>query len=169
MRGEKILSIEVMADQQVDLRCGSLTMTPCLMDVHTHQHAHAGMMPVCPTQSTCEEGEYRPLRRWQTSKCPCATAALRSRSSMALIDMHVHHHAHAGLMLCLRCAVYVRGGRIQTIEALADQQVDLRYGSLTITPGLIDMHTHMDEPGREAWEGVASTLSNACPSWAMQQ
>ena len=27
------------------------------------------------------------------------------------------------------------------------------YGHLVISPGLIDVHVHLDEPGREHWEG----------------
>ena len=29
----------------------------------------------------------------------------------------------------------------------------LDYQDLVISPGLIDTHTHMNEPGRESWEG----------------
>lgn len=29
----------------------------------------------------------------------------------------------------------------------------LDYGDAVIAPGLIDVHVHMNEPGREEWEG----------------
>ena len=32
----------------------------------------------------------------------------------------------------------------------------LNYGQDVISPGLIDTHVHMDEPGREHWEGGPS-------------
>ena len=46
----------------------------------------------------------------------------------------------------------------------------LDYGDLVVAPGLIDTHVHMDEPGREHWEGnvvwsfykVSSTVSDWC-------
>lgn len=28
------------------------------------------------------------------------------------------------------------------------------YGDAVMSPGLVDMHVHMDEPGREHWEGT---------------
>jgi len=28
------------------------------------------------------------------------------------------------------------------------------YGHAVVSPGLVDMHVHMDEPGREHWEGM---------------
>lgn len=31
------------------------------------------------------------------------------------------------------------------------------YGSKVISPGLIDVHVHMNEPGREDWEGACRT------------
>ena len=34
----------------------------------------------------------------------------------------------------------------------------LDYGMHILAPGLIDTHVHMDEPGREHWEGVAHCL-----------
>ena len=61
-------------------------------------------------------------------------------------------------------AVRISGGKLQAIEPLADQRADLRYGDLLISPGLIDMHTHMDEPGREAWEGEPPTTP---PPWTL--
>lgn len=28
------------------------------------------------------------------------------------------------------------------------------YGHAVLSPGLVDLHVHMDEPGREHWEGT---------------
>ena len=32
-------------------------------------------------------------------------------------------------------------------------QAAIDYGSDVISPGLVDLHVHFDEPGREDWEG----------------
>lgn len=40
------------------------------------------------------------------------------------------------------------------------------YGSAVISPGVIDVHVHMNEPGREDWEGRCagplSWVQNGC-------
>lgn len=33
------------------------------------------------------------------------------------------------------------------------------YGHAVVSPGLVDMHVHMDEPGREHWEGIAAACT----------
>ena len=38
-------------------------------------------------------------------------------------------------------------------SVLGFQGTILNYGQNFIAPGLIDTHVHMDEPGREHWEG----------------
>ncbi len=51
----------------------------------------------------------------------------------------------------------VDGGYITAIEpklAGGDREFDAR--GLTILPGVIDVHVHFNEPGREDWEGVAT-------------
>lgn len=35
------------------------------------------------------------------------------------------------------------------------------YGDAVVSPGLVDMHVHMDEPGREHWEGIPAATSAA--------
>ena len=57
-------------------------------------------------------------------------------------------------------AVHVKGGQIQALAAPSGKRADLDYGSQLISPGLIDMHTHMDEPGREDWEGAISSCTH---------
>ena len=34
------------------------------------------------------------------------------------------------------------------------------YGHAALSPGLVDLHVHMDEPGREHWEGNIITIYN---------
>ncbi len=34
----------------------------------------------------------------------------------------------------------------------------LDYGDAVVAPGLIDVHVHMNEPGREEWEGGRALL-----------
>lgn len=73
------------------------------------------------------------------------------------------------LSLALVHAVHVKGGRIAglylrpatadealplAVEKLAQRLAVLDYGNAVISPGLIDMHVHMNEPGREDWEGA---------------
>lgn len=36
------------------------------------------------------------------------------------------------------------------------------YGHAVMSPGLVDMHVHMDEPGREHWEGMEVANCTAC-------
>ncbi|KAL3162052.1 hypothetical protein ABBQ38_009118 [Trebouxia sp. C0009 RCD-2024] len=35
------------------------------------------------------------------------------------------------------------------------------YGDAVLSPGLVDLHVHMDEPGREHWEGITAATSAA--------
>lgn len=63
------------------------------------------------------------------------------------------------------CAVEVLHGKIKSIVPLdakhdyqhADMMV-LDCGNAILSPGLIDTHVHMDEPGREHWEGESPRL-----------
>ena len=43
---------------------------------------------------------------------------------------------------------------VRAITAELGVRTALDYGSDVISPGLVDMHVHFDEPGREDWEGV---------------
>lgn len=65
-----------------------------------------------------------------------------------------------------RTAVHVRGGLIAGVYSGRDRLEVARmllkrtralplldYGDAVIAPGLIDVHVHMNEPGREEWEG----------------
>lgn len=63
--------------------------------------------------------------------------------------------------------IEVEDGRIASVErgrrdassALASEFLD--YGDLVISPGLIDLHVHVNEPGRETWEGFATATRAA--------
>jgi allantoinase len=53
--------------------------------------------------------------------------------------------------------IAVDGGRISAIAPElngAAREIDAR--SLTVLPGLIDIHVHFNEPGRTSWEGAAT-------------
>jgi len=72
-------------------------------------------------------------------------------------------------------ALHIRGGRIAAVRSggrtadrhkiashLLSQKIHvIDYGSAVIGPGLIDTHVHMNEPGREDWEGIASATRAA--------
>ena len=42
-----------------------------------------------------------------------------------------------------------------------EETVVVDYGDLVVSPGLIDLHVHLNEPGREAWEGFATGTAAA--------
>lgn len=61
-------------------------------------------------------------------------------------------------------AVTIRGGKIVAITDKVPSNarypvIDYKYA--VISPGVIDVHVHMNEPGREHWEGVWSHLVDA--------
>ncbi|KAL6567415.1 hypothetical protein OROGR_001083 [Orobanche gracilis] len=59
-------------------------------------------------------------------------------------------------------AVEVKGGKIKSVvegdgwrgKTWTNQVMD--YGEAIVMPGLIDVHTHLDDPGRTEWEGFPS-------------
>lgn len=78
-------------------------------------------------------------------------------------------------------AVVVKDGRIADIRPLESgnssvagilaetgMKTALDYGSDVISPGIVDLHCHFDEPGRADWEGrcprspPTSDLRTAC-------
>jgi allantoinase len=61
-------------------------------------------------------------------------------------------------------AVAIRDGVIHAIapyDALLSASQDLDFGDLTLLPGLVDTHVHVNEPGRTEWEGFASATRAA--------
>ncbi|KAL0353097.1 UNVERIFIED_CONTAM: Allantoinase [Sesamum angustifolium] len=59
-------------------------------------------------------------------------------------------------------AVEVKGGKIKSIVEGDDWRANtwtkqvIDYGEAVIMPGLIDVHAHLDDPGRTEWEGFPS-------------
>jgi allantoinase len=56
-------------------------------------------------------------------------------------------------------SVHVRDGRILAIGAYRDRSSAVRVidaGPLTVMPGLVDTHVHLNDPGRADWEGIES-------------
>ncbi|KAL3519737.1 hypothetical protein ACH5RR_017886 [Cinchona calisaya] len=59
-------------------------------------------------------------------------------------------------------AVEIKGGKIVSVLHEDQWQKDVRsvqiidYGNAVIMPGLVDVHAHLDDPGREEWEGFPS-------------
>ncbi|MBK5258855.1 MAG: allantoinase AllB [Thermoanaerobaculia bacterium] len=52
--------------------------------------------------------------------------------------------------------------RIERVTLFDDAPPDVRdYGTLTIMPGLVDSHVHVNEPGRTEWEGFATATRAA--------
>ncbi len=61
-------------------------------------------------------------------------------------------------------AVIVRGGRIEAVVPPADLPVGLHIedvGELVVSPGLVDSHVHINEPGRTEWEGFETATRAA--------
>jgi len=55
-------------------------------------------------------------------------------------------------------AVTIRGGKIASVSETVPRNARypvIDYGYAVISPGVIDVHVHMNEPGREDWEGEA--------------
>ena len=59
-------------------------------------------------------------------------------------------------------AVTVRDGRIVAVTpATSPPPGALDYGAAVLSPGLVDVHVHMNEPGRADWEGFATATRAA--------
>ena len=60
--------------------------------------------------------------------------------------------------------VVVREGRIAAVEAPGEAAGDLPLvdaGGAVVSPGVVDVHVHVDEPGRSHWEGFATATRAA--------
>ena len=54
-------------------------------------------------------------------------------------------------------SIHIRNGRIVDVAEYSDVPAGVRRfdaGELILLPGLVDTHVHMNDPGREDWEGV---------------
>ncbi len=59
--------------------------------------------------------------------------------------------------------VVVRDGRIESVEpygSTSDGEL-IDVGALALLPGLVDIHVHVNEPGRTSWEGFATATRAA--------
>ncbi len=63
----------------------------------------------------------------------------------------------AKLSPCSCCAVHIVRGKIAGISHTQDVHGTkvLSFQHAMIIPGAIDVHIHLNEPGREEWEGAA--------------
>jgi len=60
-------------------------------------------------------------------------------------------------------AIYMENGRITAVRDFdsADAPEVTDFGDAVIGPGLVDTHVHINEPGREDWEGFSSATRAA--------
>jgi allantoinase len=62
-------------------------------------------------------------------------------------------------------SVHLRDGRIKRVgpwEDTGEPSLDVQdAGDLFVLPGLVDTHVHINEPGREEWEGFATATAAA--------
>src|ERR1700741_1538691 len=60
--------------------------------------------------------------------------------------------------------VLIDGEGIAAVKAPGDVNSDVRVddlGAVALLPGLVDAHTHINEPGRTEWEGFATATRAA--------
>jgi dihydroorotase-like cyclic amidohydrolase len=104
------------------------------------------------------------LNPWST---PCGL--LPHKEFLLLSDRVIRPHGVVPGLVHVRggvvASVTTAGGNRSRIAALFRSHhpnlplVD--YGSAVIGPGLVDVHVHMNEPGREEWEGVSTATAAA--------
>jgi allantoinase len=61
-------------------------------------------------------------------------------------------------------AVLIDGGRIEAIVRLEDVPAGVPvedFGDLVVSPGIVDSHVHINEPGRTEWEGFETATRAA--------
>jgi allantoinase len=61
-------------------------------------------------------------------------------------------------------AIHIARGRIAAVTAFDDLRADtevVEAGDLTIFPGLVDTHVHINDPGRSEWEGFVTATRAA--------
>lgn len=61
-------------------------------------------------------------------------------------------------------SVHVAGGRIESVRGFDDVEggaVVVDAGDALLTPGRVDTHVHVSEPGRTEWEGFATATRAA--------
>lgn len=61
-------------------------------------------------------------------------------------------------------AIHILGGRIRAVSASGPVAPDVKVvdaGQLLVTPGVVDSHVHINEPGRTEWEGFRTATEAA--------
>ncbi|MCU1246655.1 MAG: allB, partial [Acidobacteria bacterium] len=61
-------------------------------------------------------------------------------------------------------SIHIRAGRIEAVRDYDDVPAEaplIDYGALTISPGIVDSHVHVNEPGRTEWEGFVTATQAA--------
>lgn len=64
----------------------------------------------------------------------------------------------------ITAAIIIRDGKIESVVSPADVPSEIPcedFGDLAISPGVIDAHVHINEPGRTEWEGFATATAAA--------
>jgi imidazolonepropionase-like amidohydrolase len=72
--------------------------------------------------------------------------------------------SHAAAAAPAAAAVTIRGGQIVSVSdqvPSSSRYPITYYGSAVIAPGVIDVHVHMNEPGREDWEGEQCLVTSS--------
>lgn len=59
-----------------------------------------------------------------------------------------------------RLAVHIRSGKILEVTpgGVVDASLVMDFKDAVISPGVIDVHVHLNEPGRTEWEGATRLL-----------
>lgn len=55
----------------------------------------------------------------------------------------------------------VDGAVPEALQQLLSRVLVIDYGNSVVSPGLVDVHTHMNDPGREDWEGMSTATMAA--------
>jgi allantoinase len=58
-------------------------------------------------------------------------------------------------------SIHIREGVIERVADLYDGAPAEDYGELTLMPGIVDSHVHVNEPGRTEWEGFETATRAA--------
>src|SRR3979409_151503 len=61
-------------------------------------------------------------------------------------------------------SLHIDRGRVAAIAGVADTPADAEIvdaGDLVVSPGVVDTHVHVNEPGRTEWEGFESATRAA--------
>ncbi len=133
------------------------------------RHAPAVWAPDAGTWSNFR----RPIARWLRK--PCCPKEPRSDTELCPVPstkVCTRLWQRAERLLGSSAAVAIAGGRIAGVATL-DGATDLAaaaqaafnssseavddFGSLVISPGIVDIHVHINEPGRVEWEGASVT------------